>query len=258
MFTPRDRKWLADRHLDYGVGDGPIVHAEGHVQLTAEAIEQALQSTVVIDGDLTVDGRLAVQDDQALVVSGRVRCESFWIGEGKLCAGELSVAQFATFACWGDDMCYFEVDDMTTPVLCSPTSGLPGTLGNLDCQYVLETTRGIAEESKLLSWILDDSFDAVYAALKGGEVIDDAWCSTHANLVKDAQRRGHLEASQPPSEISARVRHLLDAIKDGATAEEADFQGRSAIRIVYPDGSTQLSILSDDELATFRDNRPRV
>jgi len=256
MFASRDRKWLADRHLDDGVTEGPVLHAANDIRVSAQEIAKALESTVVIDGDLTVNGALSIDDNQALIVIGRVECTSFWVGEGKFCAQELNVAQCATFDCWGDDMHYFEVDAMTAPVLCSPTSKLPGTLGKIDCEFVIETARQFEKDSKLFSWIIEDSFDAVYAALKAGERIDDTWCAAHKRLVTNAERRAHLEPAGEV-QVSARVRAILEALDSGATAEETELHGQVAVRVAHLDGTKQLSVLNEAELAAFRAKRSK-
>jgi hypothetical protein len=155
---------------------------------------------LVVDGDLTVDGHLSVDDMHAL-------------------------AEAATFDCWGSDMHHFEVTKMSAAVWCTPTRKLPSDLLNLDCEYVVETSRDLEKEGKLFSWILDDAFEAVHAALKSGESIDDSWCVANKQLVSLPSTPTERPRSSGAGRRRAPARQVPDSPKVRATAWKRNDHG---------------------------------
>jgi len=138
----------------------------------------------------------------------------------------------------------FDVDELSTALLYAPSTELPSGLTRCVRQYLVES-RQFEDEEKLFSWILDDAFDDVRAALAGGTRLDDAWCKAHQHLVTNPERRAHLaQASVPP-----RLRKLVDAAAAGTPVERTEVGGRAAVRVVYADGAKQIVVLTADELA---------
>lgn len=256
MFSEKSSEWLAGRNLDDGISPEQILHADGDITLSAAEMEKTLQyprsTCLVVDGNLSVDGHLSVDEMHALIVAGTVSCRSFWVGEGRFRAKELRVADAATFDCYSEDMYGFEVDKMSAKVWCTPRKDKPPGGAEINAEFVIEVSK--LDESKLFSWIIDDSFDAVYSTLKSGNSIDDAWCLANKSLVANPELRVHLDPPKP--EMFSRVRGLLEAIENGATTEEAELHGQKAIRVIHPDGAKQLTVLTPEELAAFEANRP--
>ena len=199
MFEERSNEWLADEGLDEGREYARVLFAGGDVRLSSEELAEMLvypeAVCVVVQGDLEVRGAISVDEMHGLVVSGDVRCDSFWIGEGAFSASALTVTNVATFAVWGSDMEVFEATKMSAQVWCTPAEELPTGLSSVETAHVIETSD--LDEEKLLSWIVDDSPAALCAALEAGEAIDDAWCLAHRELVKDPERRAHLGLETP-------------------------------------------------------------
>lgn len=56
----------------------------------------------------------------------------------------------------------------------------------------------------------------------------------------------------PPADLSARLMSLLGVIAESNTVELTEIAGQQAVRIELPDGSRQISVVTDDELAALR------
>ena len=247
MFSAKSTDWLKERHLSNGVPSGSIWFAEGDISLSTEEFEKALchkaSECLVIDGNLTVTGHVSIDDMCMLVVTGALSCRSFWIGEALFSAKELCVQQEATFDCYCDDMHLFEVGTMRTSIWCTRTAKPPGGL-KLEAGHVVETSK--LQEASLFGAILRASFSEVLSALESGVCIDDAWCQANKKLVH------HEEQLELSLVVSPRLKALFAAIEKGATFEETELQGQTAVRISHTDGSKQISVLSPKELAEFR------
>ncbi|MBL4635957.1 MAG: WGR domain-containing protein [Kofleriaceae bacterium] len=205
-FIARDSEWLEENedyeHLSE-FGYETILHAEGDVALSEEAIETLLKTAdaIIITGNLSVDGALSVQDNQRLLVTGDVKCKSFWAGEGFFECTELDCSQYMEFAC-DDNMCSetLDIGTLKALVIVCPYVKVDDLASTVAYEF---TCNDVDEEQKGISQLLASQFDLVYSALKAGQPIDDKWIVANKHLACTA---GASEvASEPPSSEAIEI-----------------------------------------------------
>jgi hypothetical protein len=94
------RKRLRARRMDCPMEYEVVFAYIGDLELGARALGNACSgsSALYVEGDLTVDGKISVDDPAALIVTGNVKARELFVSSGEVrIAGRLTVAKKATF-----------------------------------------------------------------------------------------------------------------------------------------------------------------
>jgi len=236
---PRDAQWLGQFFTAHGFTaqrtHPSIAVFPNGLQVDGDLVLGDGSGAHVVEGDVSVTGNIVLADLGGLWVTGRVRCESFVLGEfdAQLGGGLVAASSVVLRAHRAEQ----RVEPIHSPVIIRHSAdGQPAPLSLVSKSLVRE---GLLPQSMTQSFLsaLKARRASVLQSLRAGDSFD-----AMLNLKKTVSGL-----------VSPRVASLLDAVRSGAEYEWATFNGSAALRVSRSDGSKQLAILSPAEATVLRE-----